>query len=138
MRDKCLDINFCSIGACPRQRPQVSSEARSRSIGGAKLQKLMFTYLNMIKSFKHNGLERFFETGSVGGINPNHRSKISLILARLHAATEIRDMNFPGSRLHQHKGERKGIWSVDVSGNYRVMFEFREGDAYNVDYGDPH
>ena len=92
----------------------------------------------MIKNFKHKGLERFFETGSVGEINPNHRRKISLILARLNAAIEIRDMNFPGSRLHQHKGDRKGIWSVDVSGNYRIMFEFRDGDAYNVDYGDPH
>ncbi len=47
-------------------------------------------------------------------------------------------MDIPEFRLHQHKGDRKGIWSVDVSGNYRIFFKFEDGYAYDVDLGDPH
>ena len=50
----------------------------------------------------------------------------------------IRDMNFPGSNLHKLSGDREGFWSVSVSGNWRVIFRFEDGDAYDVDYLDYH
>ena len=56
----------------------------------------------------------------------------------LSAAKEIRDMNFPGSDLHRLKGNFEGFWSVTVSGNWRVIYQFKDGDAYNVDYVDYH
>ena len=92
----------------------------------------------MIKSFKHKGLEKFFYSGSKKGIKPEHASRLERLLDRLNAATEIKDMNFPGSHLHELKGNKDGLYSVRVSGNWRVFFEFIDGDAYIVDYEDYH
>ena len=92
----------------------------------------------MIKSFKHKGLETFFYTGSKRGINPEHSSRLARILDRLHASKDIKDMNYPGSYLHQLKGDKEGQYSVRVSGNWRVFFDFINGDAYIVDYADYH
>jgi proteic killer suppression protein len=92
----------------------------------------------MIKSFKHKGLEKFFYTGSKRGILPEHSSRLARILDRLNASSDIKDMNFPGSNVHRLKGDRDGQYSVRVSGNWRVFFDFIDGDAYVVDYGDYH
>ena len=92
----------------------------------------------VIKSFKHKGLEKFFLTGSKAGIQAAHATKLRLILGRLHASTTPRDMNLPGLFLHELKGKRKGIWSVRVSGNWRVTFRFEGQDATDVNYEDYH
>jgi len=92
----------------------------------------------MIKSFKHKGLESFFFTGSKKGIKPDHASRLARILDRLNAAKDIKDMNYPGSFLHQLKGNKENQYAVRVSGNWRVFFEFINGDAYIVDYDDYH
>lgn len=92
----------------------------------------------MIKSFKHKGLEQFFYNGSKRGIKTEHASRLARLLDRLNAASDINDMNYPGSFLHQLRGDKEGQHSVRVSGNWRVFFEFKDGDAYIVDYGDYH
>ena len=92
----------------------------------------------MIKSFKHKGLEKFFTEGSTAGIQAAHSTKISDRLAFLHAATCIDDINKPGYRLHELKGKLKGYWVIDVSGNWRIVFRFEDGDAYAVNYEDYH
>ncbi|MBW2008088.1 MAG: type II toxin-antitoxin system RelE/ParE family toxin [Deltaproteobacteria bacterium] len=92
----------------------------------------------MIRSFKHKGLEDFFYTGSKKGIRPDHANRLEIILDRLNAAKEIKDMNYPGSFLHQLRGDKKGQYAVRVSGNWRVFFEFINGDAFLVDYADYH
>ena len=92
----------------------------------------------MIKSFKHKGLESFFYTGKKKGINPNHADKLELVLDRLNAAHDIKDMNYPGSNLHRLTGDKKGQYAVKVSGNWRLFFEFSGGDAFIVDYDDYH
>jgi proteic killer suppression protein len=92
----------------------------------------------MIKSFKHKGLEQFFYSGTKKGIKPEHTGKPERILDRLNAANDLKDMNYPGSNLHALSGDRKGQYSVRVSGNWRVIFEFEDGDAYIVDYDDYH
>ena len=92
----------------------------------------------MIKTFKHKGLENFFYSGSKKGIRPEHSKKLERILDRLNAANDIKDMNYPGSNLHQLSGDKKGQFAVKVSGNWRIFFEFIEGDAYIVDYDDYH
>jgi len=92
----------------------------------------------MIKSFRHKGLETFFYTGSKKGIRPEHANRLERILDRLNAASNIKDMNYPGSNLHQLSGDKKGQYAVKVSGNWRVFFEFIEGEAYIVDYEDYH
>ena len=92
----------------------------------------------MIKSFKHKGLEDFFYTGKKTGIKPEHADRLGRILDRLNAASEIRDMNYPGSSLHKLAGDKKDQYAVKVSGNWRVFFEFVNGNAYIVDYDDYH
>lgn len=92
----------------------------------------------MIRSFAHKGLERFFRTGSIGGIQAKHAQKLRLILQLLQRAKTVEDLNFPGSHLHPLKGDKKGLWAVRVSGNWRITFRFDEGDAEIVDYQDYH
>ena len=92
----------------------------------------------MIKSFRHKGLRRFFETGSTAGIQVAHARKIRLELTALETAATIEDMAIPGFHLHPLKGNRKGQWSITVSGNWRITFEFRDGNAYLLDYEDYH
>ena len=92
----------------------------------------------MIRSFRHKGLERFFLKGTKSGIQAKHASKLRLILGRLNASQSPKDMNLPGLYLHQLGGDRNGIWSVRVSGNWRITFRFNEGDAEIVDYEDYH
>ena len=92
----------------------------------------------MISSFTHKGLKKFFLTGSKSGIQAEHAGKLRLILGRLHAATSPQDMNLPGLSLHELSGERQGVWSVKVSGNWRVTFRFAGEHAKIVNYEDYH
>jgi proteic killer suppression protein len=92
----------------------------------------------MIKSFKHKGLKRFFTTGSTAGINPAHADRLEERLQALHTAIIIDDMDLPGWRLHSLQGDRAGLWAVNVSGNWRVVFQFNDGHAYVVNYEDYH
>ena len=91
----------------------------------------------MIRSFKHKGLAKFFKSGSTAGIQAAHEKRLRLILGRLNAAANAKDMDLPGLRL-QLSGNRAGIWSVTVSGNWRVTFRFEDGDAEIVNYEDYH
>ena len=92
----------------------------------------------MIRSFRHKGLQRLFESGNLAGIQPHHATRLRMQLAALDTALEIGDMDIPGFRLHAFKGRAKGRWSIWVSGSWRVTFEFRDGDAYVLDYEDYH
>ncbi len=92
----------------------------------------------MIKSFRHKGLQRFFETGSRAGIQSAHATRLRLQLAALDQAVRAEDMAAPAWRLHPLKGELKGYWSVTVSGNWRMIFVFEEHDVILVDYLDYH
>jgi len=91
-----------------------------------------------IKSFRHKGLERFFAAGNKRGIQAKHADRLRLILGRLNAAANPRDLNLPGLGLHELQGARKGTWAVKVSGNWRVTFGFDGKDAERVDYEDYH
>jgi proteic killer suppression protein len=92
----------------------------------------------MIKSFKHKGLEVFFASGKTRGIQAAHANKLRMQLAALDTARVIDDMDIPGYRLHPLKGSRKGIWSITVNGNWRITFEFQDGNVYIVNYEDYH
>ncbi|WP_449466620.1 type II toxin-antitoxin system RelE/ParE family toxin [Stenotrophomonas humi] len=92
----------------------------------------------MIKSFRHKGLCRLFETGRTSGIQPSHAKRLRLQLSALDTAHVIEDMNIPGFRLHALRGAMKGRWSITVNGNWRITFEFSDGNAYVLDYEDYH
>ncbi len=72
------------------------------------------------------------------GIQPGHRQKLRLRLIALDTATCIEDMNAQGWRLHSLIGDYKGLWTIDVNRNRRIVFKFKDGNAYIVDYEDYH
>lgn len=92
----------------------------------------------MIVSFRHKGLRRLFESGSVSGVQASHAKRLRLQLAALDTAQAVEDMDIPGFRLHPLKGRMLGRWALSVSGNWRLTFEFRDGNAYVLDYEDYH
>jgi len=92
----------------------------------------------MIQSFRHKGLRRFYESGSLAGIQPQHAKRLRMQLVALDSAQVVEDMDIPGFRLHPLKGADRGRWSIWVNGNWRLTFEFRDGQAYVLDYEDYH
>lgn len=92
----------------------------------------------MIKSFRHTGLEKFFVKGTAAGIQAKHIKKLRLQLAVINTASVIADINKPGWRLHQLNPKKDDIWAIDVNGNWRVTFQFRNGNAFILDYRDYH
>jgi len=92
----------------------------------------------MIKSFKHKGLEKLYLKGTSAGIQGKHSKKLRFQLAALDSAQTIDDLDIPGYRLHLLKGQREGIWSITVSANWRLTFDFTDGNVYILDYEDYH
>jgi len=92
----------------------------------------------MIASIRHKGLRDFYEKGTERKIQSDHAPRLRLMLAALESSQTIDDMDLPGYRLHSLKGKMKGRWSISVSGNWRLTFEFREGNVYLLDYEDYH
>jgi len=92
----------------------------------------------MIKSFRHKGVQQFFESASKAGIQSHHERRLRLQLSRLDDAKKAKDMDAPGWKLHRLKGEFKNHWSVWVDGNWRLTFTFDGEDAVLVDYQDYH
>ena len=92
----------------------------------------------MIASFRHKGLARFHETGDKRGIDARHADWRRGVLTTLNRANGPADMNLPGFRLHALRGDRRGQWSVWVSGNWRLVFAFDGTDSVDVDLVDYH
>jgi proteic killer suppression protein len=92
----------------------------------------------MIRSFKHRGLRRLFLRGDRKQVRADQLNRIEDILARLNIADRAEEMALPGYRLHPLKGNLQGFWSVTVSGNWRIIFRFEDGDALDVDLIDYH
>jgi proteic killer suppression protein len=92
----------------------------------------------VIQNFAHKGLARFYYTASKSGIQAKHAERLRLILSNLDQAEGPEDMDLPGLSLHELKGKRRGVWSVKVSGNWRVTFRFVGTDAEAVNYEDYH
>ena len=92
----------------------------------------------MIKSFRHKGLRRLFEDDDGSKLPPDMLQRIRLTLSTLHAAQEIEGLDVPTFRLHILKGELKGFYSVTVRANWRIVFRFEDGQAFDVDFVDYH
>lgn len=94
-------------------------------------------YCNL-KRYTLHFLKFFFEKGNTSKLQQAHVNKLRRLLARLHAAAVLEDMQFPGSGLHKLSGNYEGFHSVEVNGNYRLIFRFQNGNVYDVDYLDYH
>ncbi|MFZ4702954.1 MAG: type II toxin-antitoxin system RelE/ParE family toxin [Candidatus Methylumidiphilus sp.] len=89
-------------------------------------------------SFRHKGLKKFFDSGSLAGIQPAQGKRLRMQLIALDTAQTIDDMDIPGFRLHPLKDADSDRWSIWVNGNWRITFEFQDGNAYVLDYEDYH
>lgn len=92
----------------------------------------------MIESFRHKGLRRLYEAGDHRGVSAQHAEKITLILSVLDAASTVEAMDLPSFRLHALTGELRGRWAVTVRANWRIVFRFDGGNAFEVDLVDYH
>ena len=92
----------------------------------------------MIRTFRHRGLRRLYERDDPSRVGADLVNRIALALADLDEASKPGDLNMPGYRLHRLKGDLSGLWSMSISGNWRITFRFEGGDAYDVDLVDYH
>lgn len=100
--------------------------------------KLTLYDLCVIASFRHKGLRRFYEHDDRSRLPPDMAERIGDILALLDVASEPAQLDRPSLRLHALKGERQGQWAVTVRANWRIVFRFEDGDAFEVDFVDYH
>jgi len=92
----------------------------------------------MIRTFKHKGLKRLYEKGDQSSLSSEQINRIEDILARLDVALLPTELNLPAYGLHHLKGKLKGCWAVKVSANYRIIFRFKGGDAFDINLIDYH
>jgi len=92
----------------------------------------------MLKTFRHKGLKRLFEGDDPSGVRADQVRRIKDVLAHLDQARHPSALDLSGYRLHPLRGELKGHWSVTISGNWRIVFLFVDGDAFDVDLVDYH
>jgi len=92
----------------------------------------------MIKNFKHKGLELFFTKNDRRLLNPKQISKLSILLDALDNAENIEDLAIPGTGLHKLSGDKKSLWSMKISANWRLTFRFENGQAIDVHLEDYH
>ena len=91
----------------------------------------------MIRTFRHRGL-KYLYLGSPSKVRADQVRRIADVLTHLDRAQRPSDLDLPGYRLHALKGDLKGIWSVTISGNWRIVFRLVDGDAFDVDLVDYH
>jgi proteic killer suppression protein len=92
----------------------------------------------MIRSLKGRGLKRLYSSGDRSGIGADLVDTVERILSALNSALTPQELNLPRYRLHALKGDRAGYWSVTVRANWRIIFRFEEGDAWDVELIDYH
>ena len=92
----------------------------------------------MICSIQHKGLAALYWKDQSKGVMQSLVKRLQEILALLESAETVDDINIPGLKLHQLKGELKGFYSVYVSGNWRVIFRFVDGNVEDVNLIDYH
>ena len=92
----------------------------------------------MILTFQHKGLEVFFKTGRMAGIQPIHAKRLRELLTALNVATGPQDLGRPSWRLHGLSGDRAGFYAVTVQANWRLTFRFVGQDVELLDYVDYH
>lgn len=83
-------------------------------------------------------LRRLWSKDETKGIDPQSVERLRELLSMLNAATEPEDMNQPGFAFHALKGDRKGQYAVEVRAQWRLVFEWEDGEAVRVNMVDYH
>jgi proteic killer suppression protein len=92
-----------------------------------------------IRTVRHRGLKRFIEEDDDRGLRRDLANRLRRILTALLSAESMEEVvGPPGWRIHQLMGDRAGIWSISVSGNWRVTFQIDSGEIHDLDLEDYH
>jgi toxin HigB-1 len=93
----------------------------------------------VIKSFKDEETEKIFRRERSKRLPTDIQDTAYRKLAMLHSANKIIDLrSLPGNRLEKLGGDRAGQWSIRINDQWRICFEWQNGDAYNVEITDYH
>ena len=93
----------------------------------------------MIKSWKHKGLQKLYQNDDASGVQAKDVERLKLRLQVLDdAETTDEFKNYPGFKFHPLKGDRKNLYAITVRANWRITFEFTDGDAYILNLEDYH
>jgi toxin HigB-1 len=93
----------------------------------------------MIRSWRNSATRCFAEDGKASKFRGLHTDAASELLTVLEAATSFKDLSSLKSvGLHKLGGSRQGQSAMTVNGPWRIYFEFRKGDAYEVEIVDYH
>tara|TARA_R110002167_G_scaffold186979_2_gene388107 strand:+ start:261 stop:545 length:285 start_codon:yes stop_codon:yes gene_type:complete len=92
-----------------------------------------------VYSIRHRGLRLFFDRGQSRGLPAQRVERIRRILTALNDAESLDELaTMPGWRLHRLHGDRRGTWSISVSGNWRLTFRVQDGGIHDLDLEDYH
>ena len=92
-----------------------------------------------IRNFVHKGLKRLYLEDSAKGLPPDAVEKLRAMLTLLQDMKDPETLRvFPLWKAHQLTGERRGVWSLHVTRNWRLTFQIRDGEIWDVDYEDYH
>ena len=101
-----------------------------RTLGGTTEKEILYAYTKgnvQLVRFRHKGLRHLYEDGNAKGVPSAMADKLGKLLLALETAEALEQLGrFPGWRLHPLKGERKGSWSLTVTGNWRLVFRYDE------------
>jgi proteic killer suppression protein len=92
----------------------------------------------VIRSFRSKALSQFAVKGDTRKLSVQNPKRIARILMQLDEAEKPEEMNIPGYRFHLLKGDQKGRYAVEASGNWRITFGWDGEDAVEVDLEDYH
>ena len=93
----------------------------------------------MIQSFGDKDTESLFKRENVRKLPKNLLQRARNKLLIIHAATSENDLNIPpGNRFEKLKGDKKGLCSIRINEQWRVVFKWAERNAYDVTITDYH
>lgn len=90
-----------------------------------------------IRGFVHKGLKRLYLEDNAKGLPPDAVEKLRAMLTFLQDMQDPEDLRaFPLWTAHLLTGDRKGVWSLHVTRNWRLTFQVKDGEVLDVDYED--
>jgi len=92
-----------------------------------------------IRSIRHKGLQGLVEDDATSGVRQDLVKRVRRIVTALVLAEDMSKLLAPpGWRIHQLSGNRAGVWSISVSGNWRITFDVRNGEIWGLNLEDYH
>jgi toxin HigB-1 len=93
----------------------------------------------IIRNFVHKGLKKLYLEDRARGLPPDAVDRLRAMLTFLQDMKDPDTLRvFPLWKAHQLTGERKGVWSLHVTRNWRLTFQIKDGEIWDVDYEDYH